>query len=498
MRLKFIHNFRILEIVQATEVELEQIKTICTAGGYNWQTKEKWEKCLVQQNRYLPGGFWKDLMMLTKEKKPWSVQIENLKDLMYDIEEEEFMQWLDEVPLKSYLTPRWYQSRGAYLALKYRISRGQFATSAGKSLIQYIVSRYLLDKMIAPGKKVLMIVPSIMLVKQMAKDVAEYADDDFVTVDQIYGGSKRNKSANLVVGNIDSLVNRDADFFEQFEAVLVDEAHKLSTKSYQQVLSWIPNGSLKLIYAVSGTFHAPKTYDALLQTMYAGPILMNVDAKMLMDELSVTPLKIKCINMRYDYEVSKAYYHYDNIDVLERRNLAETNFIKSLNARTVKIANTVKQIQGNQLLLFKSVEYCDEFAERLKALCPDKEIFVIHGRIPSHIRTEYCNRTEEIDNAVICATYPTLSTGISIKRLTYLHLLQSVKTFITLRQSIGRVLRLHPDKQFAMVIDYIDIFKKHEENWPGPMMNIAHRHGKARQKTYKEQDFDFDVINSTV
>lgn len=493
MRLRFIANFRVLEILEVTEIELKQLEKITTAHGFNWQTKEKWSKCYMQNFRYIPGGFWKDIMMLTKEKKPWKVKIDNLEKLFYDISKIKFSEWLDEQPLK--FPPRWYQSKGAYLALKYRVSKGQFATSAGKSFIQYIVCRYLFQHMISPDKKILMIVPSVMLVKQMAEDVDDYAEDDVVTVDQIFGGSKRNKDANLVVSTIDSLANRELEFFEQFEAILVDEAHKLVTKTYQQVISWVPYKQVKLIYAVSGTFHAPGTNEYMIQQQFSGPTLIDVPASQLMQEGSVTKAKIKVLNLRYNRRVCEAYYAFENIDNPAKRNHAEMLFIRMLKSRFVRIANTVEKIDGNQLLLFKSVEYMKTFTEYLKTNCPDKEVHMIFGGISGSEREKIRKRSEEIDNGVICATFATMSTGVSIKRLTYLHLMESSRSFIQLRQSIGRTLRLHPDKEFAIIIDYVDIFKKWVKEWGGPHRNISNNQSKARIKIYKEEKFDYTITD---
>ncbi|BBI90432.1 DNA helicase [Tenacibaculum phage PTm1] len=492
MKLRFIANFRVLEILDATQTELDQLEKLSTAHGYNWRTKEKWSKCFMQNYKYIPAGFWLDIMELTKAKRPWNVNIINMKDLFYNITHDEFNEWLDEQPLK--FPPRWYQAKGAYLALKYRISKGQFATSAGKSFIQFIVCRYGLQKMVSPDKKILVIVPSIMLVNQLAEDFDDYATDDLVVCDRIFGGSKRNKDGNVVISTIDSLANREKDFFTQFEMILVDEAHKLTTKTYQEVISWIPYQQIKLIYAVSGTFHDKGTYEAMIQQQYGGPTLIDITASQLMEEGSVTPLKIKVLNLRYGYDISEGYYNFDGISTTDGRNLAELKYIQSLSKRFKMISNTVAKIDGNQLLLFKSVEYAEMMAEYLKRHNPNKEVFVIHGGIKSKTRDYIRKRSEEIDNGIICATYATMSTGVSIKRLTYLHLMESAKSFIMLRQSIGRTLRLHPSKDYAIVVDYVDIFKRYEKHWSPPMHgNISARQAKSRQKIYKEQNFEFTV-----
>ena len=57
--------------------------------------------------------------------------------------------------------------------MKYRQSLSQLATRAGKTLIAYIVFRYMLEN---GAKKILMVVPSIQLVKQGVEDFKEYKE----------------------------------------------------------------------------------------------------------------------------------------------------------------------------------------------------------------------------------------------------------------------------------------------------------------------------------
>ena len=66
--------------------------------------------------------------------------------------------------------------------------------------------------------------------------------------------------------------------------------------------------------------------------------------------------------------------------------------------------------------------------------------------------------------AIIVASYPTFSTGINLPSLHNIIFASSTKSKVRVLQSIGRVLRLHKNKKFAVLIDFVDEFghfKKH-------------------------------------
>jgi len=330
-----------------------------------------------------------------------------------------------------------------------------------------------------------------MLVNQMHDDFLDYQADDFISVDKIFGGSKRNKSANIVVGNIDSLVNYDSDFFSQFSAVFFDEAHKLKTTQYKELLSFMNENFFEAIYSVSGTFYGPKEPEEFAAEALSGPILFRVGAKELMDEGSVAKVKIIQLNFTYGVEISEQYYNHEDCQHVGKRMHFENDFIKSIQKRRQIIHALSGSIEFNQLMLFRSKSHCKMYKDLLTELFPDKTVMMIHGDISSQEREHIKQVTEQNLNVIICATYATMSTGVSIKNLSTLHMVDSSKSFIWVRQSIGRTLRLHPAKTHAVVFDYVDKFIKYDESWNGPKVNITSRHGKFRKKLYAQQKFEF-------
>ena len=64
----------------------------------------------------------------------------------------------------------------------------------------------------------------------------------------------------------------------------------------------------------------------------------------------------------------------------------------------------------------------------------------------------------EKENQILISNYPIMSTGVNIKRLFNLVFISPLKAYTTITQSIGRGLRLHPDKKVFRVFDLVDDF----------------------------------------
>lgn len=496
MKLKFIQQNRILEIVECTEIELKQLRQLATAKWSSWVMQKgqgrklkKFEKSYMHQDKYLPGGFWHKVLAL--KKMGHSVTITNTADFVRKIDFDTFVDWANSLDTKH--TPRWYQTKGAFLALKYPISRGQFATSAGKTFIMYMISRYLIEHVLAPDKKILIVVPAVMLVNQTH---ADFLDHPFsaaqILTDKIYSGSKRNKDAQVVIGNIDSLVNYDSDFFLDFGAVMFDEGHKVKSDSYQVIAARLNPCKLSLIYSASGTFYAPEQAEDFPAMSISGPILIDVPYALLAKEGAISPVKIKQVKLTHSAEVSEQYYNHEDCQDSNKRYHFDQKFTRSQVPRFKYIFKVIASLEYNQLLLFKTRKYCDVFFRYLKANCLDRQVMQINGDVSSNEREKIKQVTELNDNVIICATYGTMSTGVSINNLSTIHYMESSKSFIMVRQSIGRGLRLHKNKSFALLMDYFDHYPKSNREWGGPKgKNISVKHASARVKIYKQQKMEY-------
>ena len=64
----------------------------------------------------------------------------------------------------------------------------------------------------------------------------------------------------------------------------------------------------------------------------------------------------------------------------------------------------------------------------------------------------------EKESQIIVSGYQILSTGVNIRRLFNIVFASPLRSYTTITQSIGRGLRLHPDKKIFRVFDLVDDF----------------------------------------
>lgn len=221
-------------------------------------------------------------------------QFNNFKYTDFDLTLEEFTDYVNSWEIT--LNPYPYQLKAAWLILKYRQSLSQLATRAGKTLIAYMVFRYMVEKMGA--KKILMIVPNTSLVKQAVGDFDNYKE--FFDMETVWAGGELYENSNLTIGTFQSLVKKadkkstkyDPHFFDPYDIVLVDEAHTLKCESINTILNQNFMKNVKLKFGFSGSLPAENTIDSFCCHSLMGPTIQDVRSKELMDGGFITPIEI--------------------------------------------------------------------------------------------------------------------------------------------------------------------------------------------------------------
>lgn len=486
--MKYIKEKRKIDFSDHNEKEKEKIQKILTAKEFSFEKKH-----MVYMPMYIGDNvsstMWK---RLTDE----GYKIDNIATICNDIDfsYEEFKKWcLSGVVHK--FPPRDYQIKASFYAMKYHISRAELATSAGKTLITYLLARFMYEK---KGFKTLVIVPNKMLCDQLRKDY--YGDFQNgktpMKVKIFYSGVKKqeeDKDYNVGVSCIGSIVKKKKDFFDQFDIIVYDEAHKLSTNQYVSVAKRMLKDNKFVQYGISGTFDKADSINGMKQEILCGPILLKKTVADLSKFNSVCPLKIKVVKLMHNSKATSYYPMLVDFENKLSQSRDERLFINKSKLREKFLIERLSKIDTNVVLLFKDVNYVDALTERLREHFGDsKKVDNIHGSIDIKTRNAITRDTEKRDNCIIVATYETLSTGVSIKRLTDIFLMDSVKSFKTVRQSIGRVLRLHPSKKLAVVHDFVDSFENLSKTTKFSK-TVSQKQFDERKKIYIEQKFDFSI-----
>ena len=379
--------------------------------------------------------------------------------------------------VKDYMTsisvhkPRDYQIQAVYDALKCNRRLIVSPTGSGKSLMIYSVVRYYVEK----GKDTLIIVPTTSLVEQMYKDFADYGWDVGSYCHKIYGGKERETNNQVIITTWQSIYKLDRKYFERFEVVIGDEAHLFKSKSLVSIMTKLADAKYR--FGFTGTLDGSQTHKWILEGLF-GPSYSTIKTKELIENKFLSNLNIKIIILKHHPRLFDNYqeeirYLCDN----ERRN----TFIKNL---------TLDQ-KRNTLVLFTRVESHGQplFDMINKSATKGRKVFFVYGGVDTEDRERIRKITESQTNAIIVASYGTFSTGINIKNLHNVIFASPSKSRIRNLQSIGRVLRKSDSKLKATLYDIADdiTFNKNR--------NYTLNHLVDRIKVYKEEKFNYEVIN---
>lgn len=493
MILTLTDDNQFLRIDEASEIELEQIRISLTKRIESWRfhplvKRGVWDGYVsyIKDDKWIPAGLWRHVMTICKEYR-YELKIEGIKRLIdSNINAEQFEEWALGFFKGSQITPRDYQIETAYNILKFRKCLAELATSAGKTLISFLTVAYMLEK--GHAQKILFIVPNVSLVVQAHEDFHEYNYKNRIDlrIQQIFAGQEVKKNKNIIIGTYQSLIKKDAAYFAEFDAVIVDETHKAKGASIKEILGKCVNAKYR--FGLSGTIPKDGTLDKLTLMSQTGPVISEVKASFLQEQGHIAQCVVKVIEMNYATPKQRTAFmelaqnRYENKDVFA----LEQNFVITSDARLNFISNVISRVPRNSLVLFHRIEHGQRLYEKLRQ-DSNKRVFYVDGGTASEIREEYKKKMEAGEEIVIVASFGTFSTGISIKKIHNIFFTESFKSEVIIRQSIGRGLRQHHSKDKVLIVDFVDDIRTVE--WD----NYLYKHGKVRQSIYKQEKFEYSI-----
>lgn len=175
--------------------------------------------------------------------------------------------------------------------------------------------------------KILIVVPNINLVIQMGGDFKKYGwDCDELTLLCAELKKDVDFSKRVLVSTYQSLLLKETDFFEEFEAVIIDEVHLAKE---EKKLTKILQTSINAEYVLGYTGTLP---DPILSRMninaWIGDVLGIITAKELMDRQILSPLQIVNLLIKYPdsfIKMNKNRSFPEEVSLVE--NLEERNIV---------------------------------------------------------------------------------------------------------------------------------------------------------------------------
>ena len=449
-----------------------------------WDGKLRLAKLLPNGDVQFYIGLIPHLEIFCKDRK-YNL-IKNYESTLNQITEEQLKLFVEKLNIHSNgkkLEVRDYQLSSALDFINNKRLVLLSPTSSGKSLILYIIIRFLL---ISACKKTLLIVPNTSLCHQLSSDFADYSSHNKWIAEEyihlVFAGKDKDADKEIILSTWQSLYTiKDLNFFKKFDLVLCDEAHLSSGKEISAILEKCINASYRI--GVTGTLNGQKVHSLQLESLF-GPVKKAITTKELMDKNQVTGLSIKCLVLKYPEELTKL--------TQKLKYQEELGFLISNSERNKFIKNLALSLKGNTLLLYQYVEKHGDVLFDLisnSKHAKDKQIYYIHGNIKAEERELIRKSMETQDNVILIGSVGTVSTGTNIKNLHNIIFASPSKSRVRNLQAIGRVLRLNENKGIAVLYDIADDlrYKKHQ--------NYTILHFQERIKIYNEEKFDYKIIN---
>lgn len=286
-----------------------------------------------------------------------------------------------------------YQVSSIEAALKHNKSLILSPTGSGKSLIIWVVLRYLFEH---TEGDILVTVPSVSLVEQLYANAEEYFHDGFdidANVAKIYDGSPGETTGHrrIIISTWQSMVNRPESYFKRFSSYLIDECHQADAKSITSIIDKMTHCTFRM--GCTGTLNGKSLHEIQMKSLL-GRVFKFVTTAELMERGELAMLNVDCLNLKYPLDDCKlitkgATTYQQEIDFLIEH--------PKRNELLVKLA--MKQ-EKNSLMLFNYVERHGGVLMAMMSKVSSKhlkKVYYIHGKVKADEREQTRKILEQKD-----------------------------------------------------------------------------------------------------
>ena len=261
------------------------------------------------------------------------------------------------------------------------------------------------------------------------------------------GGGKTDRTGCVDVAVIQSLYRKDQvkDFVAEYGQVIVDECHHISAFTFEQVMRQV---KAKYVVGLTATPTRKDGHHPIIY-MQCGPVRFNMSARTMTE---TTPFEHKVTPRHTEFRMAPELTELTIQDIYAA-------LVDDASRNEMIAGDIVHAIESGRcpLLLTGRTEHLQYFAARLAGVA--KHVFVLKGGMGKKQRRETSAAlaaVPENESRVILATGSYIGEGFDDARLDTLFLAMPISWKGTLQQYVGRLHRLHDNKRFVQVYDYVD------------------------------------------
>jgi len=247
--------------------------------------------------------------------------------------------------------------------------------------------------MLKENKNIILVVPSVGLVTQMAQDFVDYGwknkDRDLKQIGGEFNSSKNKKDLTekpLVLSTWQSLQYMDKSEFEIFDCILVDEGHKVRG----DVLKNITNNAINAEWKIGLTGTVPRVRADKLQLLGTlGAVKNVINAGGLISRGLATDVDINCIYLKHNNFMVNEFYRNNNNKPKypDEEKYLTTDIIR--NTKAAKLLMRISQ-NGNTIGLFSKTAHGELMLKLvIKERTGNANFDLLHKLTPKPIKQAY-------------------------------------------------------------------------------------------------------------
>lgn len=290
------------------------------------------------------------------------------------------------------------------------------------------------------GGRTLFLAHTVELVEQAADTFGKLWSK--VTVGK-YVDSIKQPNAHVVCGSIQSVaLNLDKFKDNDFDYLIIDEAHHASADTYQKVLSYFkPKFTLGLTATPERTDDNTVILDIFKKTAHK----LDIQTAVEMGEL----VPVRCIRIHTNIDLTKVRFNSVQYNI---RDLESKIYVPERNKLIVD--TWLSYVKNKRTVIFcASVKHAEEIAslfiaENIKAVA-------VSGNMKASERKEHLEKFAEGEIKVLCAC-DLLNEGWDCPETEVLFMARPTMSKVLYTQQLGRGMRLAENKDSLMVFDFVD------------------------------------------
>jgi superfamily II DNA or RNA helicase len=522
---------------------------------YNFKVQRGWESPYTFFTEVKKSGNQTIMKVLNGHLSLLHTYGIDYKKELSEYTEQEVLEGLSEIIKMMPFEPYDYQLKCAKDCLLNPKQISLACTSSGKSCILFLIS-YFLYKNNKNGYLIVPNIGLLTQLYEDFSDYfkSEYHTerDMFLScIDKQGGGHQSDFNSFMVISTWQSLSTRK-NVLERADFIMCDELHRYAAEVSSDIVKSSLNAKYK--WGLTGTMPEDDIAKMMLLGMFGVP-KRYIRACELIERGLATPVEIISFIMKYSDEDKKLFNslpkgQYAKQLAFIKEHEARQSFIVDVTCKIKNSGNTLllgshtehlkstfidvmkrlypdvivenKNITGKKSFEFQKQygvyflngeddaktreltrkildekHYIIEFNDNKNITLSEndyyKDILIKDLFLATYIYKEHNIKNIILRNEILVSNYQLLSTGISIKRLFNLLLFSPLKSYTTITQSIGRGLRLHPDKKIFRVIDIVDDLNNNKKCVFYKQYNERKRHS-YNSEGYQIIEKDFKLI----